>query len=86
MICDKPEKAQVLLGNVESQETPGLRRILLMDSFDAQLVEVGEKCGVQVQALKDIEVNKQTSAQTTTATTTARATECRMAHGKHTPL
>ncbi|XP_063060026.1 long-chain-fatty-acid--CoA ligase 6 [Engraulis encrasicolus] len=55
VICDKPEKAQVLLGNVESQETPGLRRILLMDSFDAQLVEVGEKCGVQVQALKDIE-------------------------------
>ncbi|XP_041947021.1 long-chain-fatty-acid--CoA ligase 6 isoform X2 [Alosa sapidissima] len=55
VICDKPEKAKVLLGNVESQETPGLKRIVLMDSFESQLVEKGERCGVQVQALKDIE-------------------------------
>lgn len=58
VICDKPEKAKVLLGNVESQETPGLKRILLMDVFESQLVEKGESCGVQVHALKDVEVNK----------------------------
>ncbi|XP_036445024.1 long-chain-fatty-acid--CoA ligase 6 isoform X1 [Colossoma macropomum] len=55
VICDKPEKAKVLLGNVERQETPGLKRIILMDPFDSELVEQGEKCGVQIQALKDVE-------------------------------
>ena len=58
VICDKPEKAKVLLGNVESQETPGLKRILLMDPFEPQLVVKGDQCGVQVHALTDIEVNK----------------------------
>uniref|UniRef100_A0AAR2LTR7 Arachidonate--CoA ligase n=1 Tax=Pygocentrus nattereri TaxID=42514 RepID=A0AAR2LTR7_PYGNA len=56
VICDKPEKAKVLLGNVERKETPGLKRIILMDPFDSELVEQGEKCGVQIQALKNIEV------------------------------
>ncbi|XP_023659381.1 long-chain-fatty-acid--CoA ligase 6 isoform X1 [Paramormyrops kingsleyae] len=55
VICDKPEKAQVLLGNVERQETPGLKRILLMEPFDSLLVERGEKCGVQIQALTEVE-------------------------------
>lgn len=55
VICDKPEKAKVLLGNVEAQETPGLRRIVLMDQFDSQMVDRGERCGVQIQALKDVE-------------------------------
>ncbi|XP_031427326.1 long-chain-fatty-acid--CoA ligase 6 isoform X2 [Clupea harengus] len=55
VICDKPEKAKVLLGNVESQETPGLKRILLMDPFEPQLVVKGDQCGVQVHALTDIE-------------------------------
>uniref|UniRef100_A0AAR2IVH1 Arachidonate--CoA ligase n=1 Tax=Pygocentrus nattereri TaxID=42514 RepID=A0AAR2IVH1_PYGNA len=57
VICDKPEKAKVLLGNVERKETPGLKRIILMDPFDSELVEQGEKCGVQIQALKNIEVH-----------------------------
>ncbi|KAJ8408767.1 hypothetical protein AAFF_G00245850 [Aldrovandia affinis] len=55
VICDKQEKAQVLLGNVERQETPDLKRIILMDPFDHFLVEHGEKCGVQVQSLMDVE-------------------------------
>uniref|UniRef100_A0A668B062 Arachidonate--CoA ligase n=1 Tax=Myripristis murdjan TaxID=586833 RepID=A0A668B062_9TELE len=49
VICDKAEKAQVLLGNVERQETPGLRRIILMDAFDSELVERAESCGIHLQ-------------------------------------
>ncbi|KAK7144096.1 hypothetical protein R3I93_015066 [Phoxinus phoxinus] len=55
VICDKPEKATVLLGNVQRRETPGLKMIILMDAFEAQLVEEGQKCGVHIQALKDVE-------------------------------
>ncbi|XP_028668642.1 long-chain-fatty-acid--CoA ligase 6 isoform X2 [Erpetoichthys calabaricus] len=55
VICDRPEKAMALLQNVEKQETPGLKTIILMDPFDVSLVERGNKCGVQVQALRDIE-------------------------------
>uniref|UniRef100_A0A4W5N1F6 Long-chain-fatty-acid--CoA ligase n=1 Tax=Hucho hucho TaxID=62062 RepID=A0A4W5N1F6_9TELE len=59
VICDKPEKAQVLLGNVERQETPGLKRIILMDPFDPALVEQGEGCGVIVQSMQDVEVRRE---------------------------
>uniref|UniRef100_A0A8C8MLQ9 Arachidonate--CoA ligase n=1 Tax=Oncorhynchus tshawytscha TaxID=74940 RepID=A0A8C8MLQ9_ONCTS len=59
MICDKPEKAQVLLGNVERQETPGLKRIILMDPFDPALLEQGEGCGVIVQSMQDVEVHRE---------------------------
>uniref|UniRef100_A0A8B9LAR6 long-chain-fatty-acid--CoA ligase n=1 Tax=Astyanax mexicanus TaxID=7994 RepID=A0A8B9LAR6_ASTMX len=55
VICDKPEKAKVLLGNVERQETPGLKRIILMDLFDPELVEQGNNSGVHIQSLKDVE-------------------------------
>uniref|UniRef100_A0A668AUP7 Long-chain-fatty-acid--CoA ligase n=1 Tax=Myripristis murdjan TaxID=586833 RepID=A0A668AUP7_9TELE len=51
VICDKAEKAQVLLGNVERQETPGLRRIILMDAFDSELVERAESCGIHLHLL-----------------------------------
>lgn len=46
----------MLLENVQRKETPGLKMIILMDAFDAQLVEEGQKCGVHIQALKDVEV------------------------------
>ncbi|XP_034407045.1 long-chain-fatty-acid--CoA ligase 6 isoform X1 [Cyclopterus lumpus] len=55
VICDKVDKAQVLLDNVERKETSGLRRIILMDDFDADLVERGESCGVHVQAIQEVE-------------------------------
>uniref|UniRef100_A0A673ZXH8 long-chain-fatty-acid--CoA ligase n=1 Tax=Salmo trutta TaxID=8032 RepID=A0A673ZXH8_SALTR len=58
VICDKPEKAQVLLGNVERHETPGLKRIILMDPFDPALLEEGAGCGVIVQSMQDVEVGK----------------------------
>uniref|UniRef100_A0A6Q2Y708 Arachidonate--CoA ligase n=1 Tax=Esox lucius TaxID=8010 RepID=A0A6Q2Y708_ESOLU len=56
VICDKPEKAQVLLGNVERQETPGLKRIILMDHFEPDLLEHGVGCGVIVQSMQAVEV------------------------------
>ncbi|XP_029029454.1 long-chain-fatty-acid--CoA ligase 6 isoform X1 [Betta splendens] len=55
VICDKVEKAQVLLENVEREETPGLRRIILMDAFEPALVERGRSCGVHVQAMQEVE-------------------------------
>ncbi|XP_070773495.1 long-chain-fatty-acid--CoA ligase 6 isoform X2 [Enoplosus armatus] len=55
VICDKVEKAQVLLDNVERKETPGLRRIILMDDFDSALVEHAKGCGVHVQAMQEVE-------------------------------
>lgn len=59
VICDKPEKAQVLLGNVERHETPGLKRIILMDPFDPALLEEGASCGVIVQSMQDVEVRRE---------------------------
>ncbi|XP_029374383.1 long-chain-fatty-acid--CoA ligase 6 isoform X3 [Echeneis naucrates] len=55
VICDKVEKAQVLLDNVERKETPGLRRIVLMDAFDSALMERGKDCSVHVQAIQEVE-------------------------------
>nr|XP_021324602.1 long-chain-fatty-acid--CoA ligase 6 [Danio rerio] len=55
VICDKAEKAVVLLENVQRGETPGLKMIILMDTFDSQLLEEGQKCGVHIQALRDVE-------------------------------
>ncbi|KAF3841143.1 hypothetical protein F7725_007005 [Dissostichus mawsoni] len=55
VICDKVDKAQVLLENVERKDTPGLRRIILMDEFDSALIEHGKSCGVHVQAMQEVE-------------------------------
>lgn len=56
VICDKMDKAEVLLDNVERKETPGLRRIILMDAFDSELMERGKDCSVHVQAIQEVEV------------------------------
>lgn len=52
------DKAEVLLENVERRETPGLRRIVLMDAVQPQLVERGQRCGVHVQAMQEVEVER----------------------------
>lgn len=56
VVCDKPEKARVLLENVEKKQTPGLKFIILMDPFEKDLKERGQKCGVQIQAMQEVEV------------------------------
>uniref|UniRef100_A0A673L8R8 long-chain-fatty-acid--CoA ligase n=1 Tax=Sinocyclocheilus rhinocerous TaxID=307959 RepID=A0A673L8R8_9TELE len=55
VICDKAEKAAVLLENVQRGETPGLKTIVLMDVFDAPLLEEAQKSGVLVRSLRDVE-------------------------------
>ncbi|KAM4747668.1 long-chain-fatty-acid--CoA ligase 6 isoform 2-T4 [Rhinophrynus dorsalis] len=55
VICDKPDKAKLLLEHVEKGETPGLKSIVLMDSVDAQLIERGRRCSVQIQTMQQLE-------------------------------
>ncbi|XP_065266294.1 long-chain-fatty-acid--CoA ligase 6 isoform X6 [Emys orbicularis] len=55
VICDKPEKARILLDHVEKRETPGLKSIILMDPFEKDLKERGKRCGVHVQSMQEVE-------------------------------
>ncbi|XP_061473055.1 long-chain-fatty-acid--CoA ligase 6 isoform X1 [Rhineura floridana] len=55
VVCDKPEKARILLENVEKKETPGLKCIILMDPFEKDLKERGQRCGVHIQAMQEVE-------------------------------
>uniref|UniRef100_A0A803W0Q2 Long-chain-fatty-acid--CoA ligase n=1 Tax=Ficedula albicollis TaxID=59894 RepID=A0A803W0Q2_FICAL len=57
VICDKPEKARILLDHVERRETPGLRSIILMDPFEKELTERGKRCGVCIQTMQEVEVS-----------------------------
>ncbi|XP_072256925.1 long-chain-fatty-acid--CoA ligase 6 isoform X1 [Pyxicephalus adspersus] len=55
VICDKPEKARLLLVHVERRETPGLKSVVLMDPVDSELVERGRKCSVHIQSMCELE-------------------------------
>ncbi|NXV97871.1 long-chain-fatty-acid--CoA ligase 5 [Calonectris borealis] len=55
VICDKPEKAQILLENCEQEKTPCLKTIILMDLFDKELKDRGAKVGVEILALQEVE-------------------------------
>ncbi|XP_006183571.2 long-chain-fatty-acid--CoA ligase 5 [Camelus ferus] len=55
VICDTPQKASVLIENVEKGLTPGLKLIILMDPFEDDLKQRGEKCGVEILSLFDAE-------------------------------
>ncbi|NXO02880.1 ACSL1 ligase, partial [Rhinopomastus cyanomelas] len=55
VFCDKPEKAKLLLSNVEKGETPILNTIVIMEPFGADLVERGKKCGVEIFSMRDME-------------------------------
>ncbi|NXC65694.1 ACSL5 ligase, partial [Anhinga anhinga] len=55
VICDKPEKAQVLLENCEQEKTPCLKTIILMDLFDKGFKDRGAKVGVEILALQEVE-------------------------------
>ncbi|NXV40483.1 ACSL1 ligase, partial [Uria aalge] len=55
VFCDKPDKAQLLLTNVEKGETPMLNTIVIMESFGMDLVERGKKCGVEVFSMRELE-------------------------------
>uniref|UniRef100_A0A2K5L925 Long-chain-fatty-acid--CoA ligase n=1 Tax=Cercocebus atys TaxID=9531 RepID=A0A2K5L925_CERAT len=55
VFVDKPEKAELLLEGVENQLTPSLKIIVLMDAYGSELVERGQKCGVEIISLKAME-------------------------------
>ncbi|KAM9143628.1 long-chain-fatty-acid--CoA ligase 1 isoform 2-T2 [Pangshura tecta] len=55
VFCDKSDKAKLLLDNVERGETPVLNTIVIMDSFDSDLIERGKKCGVEILSLRELE-------------------------------
>ncbi|XP_078202617.1 long-chain-fatty-acid--CoA ligase 5 isoform X2 [Callithrix jacchus] len=55
VICDTPQKASVLIENVEKGLTPGLKVVILMDPFDDDLKQRGEKSGIEILSLFDAE-------------------------------
>lgn len=56
VICDTPKKASDLLENVEKGLTPGLKLIILMNVFEDDLKQRGEKIGVELLSFWDAEV------------------------------
>ncbi|XP_041116561.1 long-chain-fatty-acid--CoA ligase 5-like [Polyodon spathula] len=56
VICDRPDRAHVLLSNCEKSLTPVLNTIILMDPFNTELKERGAKCGVEILSLQEAEV------------------------------
>ncbi|XP_062859103.1 long-chain-fatty-acid--CoA ligase 5 [Trichomycterus rosablanca] len=55
VICDKQDKAEILLTNCEKGLTPVLKTIIIMDLFDAALTERASKCSLEVVSLVDME-------------------------------
>ncbi|NXW03171.1 ACSL5 ligase, partial [Fregetta grallaria] len=55
VICDTPEKAQILVENCEQEKIPCLKTIILMDLFDKELKDRGAKVGVEILALQEVE-------------------------------
>lgn len=55
VICDTPQKASVLIENVEKGFTPSLKVVILMDPFDDDLKQRGEKSGIEILSLYDAE-------------------------------
>lgn len=56
MICDTPQKASNLIENVEEDLITGLKMIILMDPFEDDLKERGEKSGVEILSFYEAEV------------------------------
>ncbi|XP_040499343.1 long-chain-fatty-acid--CoA ligase 1 [Ursus maritimus] len=55
VFVDKPEKANLLLDGVENKLTPGLKIIVLMDSYGIDLLDRGKRCGVEIISMKAME-------------------------------
>uniref|UniRef100_A0A452IXP7 long-chain-fatty-acid--CoA ligase n=1 Tax=Gopherus agassizii TaxID=38772 RepID=A0A452IXP7_9SAUR len=56
VICDKPEKALILLENCEQGKIPDLKTIILMDLFEDELKDKGAKEGVEILSFQEAEV------------------------------
>lgn len=57
VFVDKPDKAKILLEGVENKLTPGLKTIVIMDSYGIDLLERGKRCGVEITSMKAMEVS-----------------------------
>ncbi|NWJ04869.1 ACSL5 ligase, partial [Crypturellus undulatus] len=55
VICDTPERAQILLKNREQGKTTCLKNVILMDLFDKELKDRGAQLGVEILALQEVE-------------------------------
>uniref|UniRef100_A0A8C4H4D4 Long-chain-fatty-acid--CoA ligase n=1 Tax=Dicentrarchus labrax TaxID=13489 RepID=A0A8C4H4D4_DICLA len=55
VLCDNQNKAETLLQTRETGQTPVLKTIVIMDSFNSELVERGTKCGVDIVSMQDVE-------------------------------
>ncbi|XP_035514959.1 long-chain-fatty-acid--CoA ligase 5 [Morone saxatilis] len=55
VLCDNQNKAETLLQTRETGQTTVLKTIVIMDSFNSELVERGTKCGVDIVSMQDVE-------------------------------
>ncbi|XP_077114152.1 long-chain-fatty-acid--CoA ligase 5 [Ranitomeya variabilis] len=55
IVCDKHDKAAILLHNAEKGLTPSLKIIILMEEFGNDLKEQAAKCGVELLLQSDVE-------------------------------
>lgn len=56
VLCDNQNKAETLLQTREGGQTPVLKTIVIMDSFNSELVNRGAQCGVDIVSMQDVEV------------------------------
>ncbi|CAH2323133.1 long-chain-fatty-acid-- ligase 5 [Pelobates cultripes] len=55
VICDKSDKARILLDNCEKGLTPGLTTVILMEAFEDELKDKAVKCNIDILLMKDVE-------------------------------
>lgn len=58
VLCDREEKAESLLDNMEKGLMPMLSCLVLFNPFSSQLVERGKQCGVEILELKEVMVRR----------------------------
>ncbi|KAM4604008.1 long-chain-fatty-acid--CoA ligase 1a isoform 1-T2 [Polymixia lowei] len=54
VICDVPDKARLILDCVGGKEHT-VKTIVIMEAFDSELATHGQKCGIEILSLKEIE-------------------------------
>lgn len=75
VFCDKPEKAKLLLDNIEKGEISVLKTIVIMDPFESDLATRGKKCGVDVISMKEFEVSEVVYGTATSFDDTSKSRE-----------
>ncbi|XP_075947394.1 long-chain-fatty-acid--CoA ligase 1a isoform X1 [Anarhichas minor] len=63
VICDIPEKAQVILDCV-GEKRRAVKTIVLIEPFDSELVARGQECGIDILSLKEFEALGKANLQT----------------------